>query len=477
MRSEQRQELEALWAAAKTEDGESLLARLSAFRKIHPHFLEGGEGWRLHELYALAFSHLADGEGVAAAYYRAAMADGLRITQLRHFSNYLFALHYLPDIGPEEMMRQHMAYGKILGQVPEAPRRGEALRVGFLAPDFAPSSVSLFSLPLMRAAARFPVYLYDMGDGEALEPGLTQVPHTYRNVGGLAPEEVARRIREDGIGILADLGGHSAGGVTLSVLGLRPAPILLSGIGYFDTTGLLFLDGVLSDEVMDPAGTERFLAEPPIRLPSMLSFSPREAMVRIRRGPRRAGPVRLGALHNFLKLGEAALALYRAVLEALPEATLLLQDVTREPGRGAALRKRAEEAGIATDRIAIRPGSTDYLSAYQDIDILLDAVPYPGGAMTAIALYMGVPVVTLSGRRRSGRFAASILRAAGCGEWIAGDEAEYVAIVRQLASDREALEVLQLDLRKKIEHSTLMDEVLYGKSVRAALLRLWEARA
>ncbi len=474
MTGEERQGIEALWKKARRSDGEALLSALAVFRAEHPGFLEGPEGWRLHELYAAAFAGVLDAEGVAQAYFRAMQADRYRASQLRHFSNYLFALHYLSGIGPEEMLRQHLAYGRLLGEVPTASSRGEALRIGFLAPDFSPSSVSLFSLPLIRAFADSPVYLYDMGDGEAVEPGLSQVPHTYRSVGGLAPEEVADRIRADAIGILFDLGGHSAGGVTLPVLAARPAPVLLSGIGYFDTTGLSFLDGLLSDEMMDPPGTETFLAEPPLRLSSMLCFSPREDMRRISRAPRRPGPLRLGAFHNFLKLGEASLALYRAVLEGLPEATLTLHDVTREPGRVEALQKKAEVAGLPMDRVAIRPGEVSYLSQYQDIDILLDATPYPGGAMTAIALYMGVPVVTLAGKRRSERFGTSILAAADCAEWIASSPAEYVVAVQRLATDLGALNALQLELRKKIERSPLMDESLYGHALRAAIRALWE---
>lgn len=476
MMGEERQGIETLWETARGEDGEALLSALAAFRAEHPGALEGPEGWRLHELYAAAFARTLDAEGGAQAYFRAMQADRYRSSQLRHFSNYLFALHYLSGPGPEEMLRQHLAYGRLLGEVPPAPSRGAALRVGFLAPDFSQSSVSLFSLPLIRALADYPVYLYDMGDGEAVEPGLSQVPHTYRPVGGLAPEEVADRIRADGIGVLFDLGGHSAGGVTLPVLAVRPAPVLLSGIGYFDTTGLPSFDGLLSDAEMDPPGTERFLAERPLRLPSMLCFAPREDMRRIVRAPRRPGPLRLGAFHNFLKLGEAALALYRAALEALPEATLLLHDVTREPGRVAALREKAEAAGLPVDRVVIRPGEATYLSWYQDIDILLDATPYPGGAMTAIALYMGVPVVTLAGTRRSERFGASILQAADCAEGIVSSPAEYVAAVQRLAADLGALNALQLDLRKKIERSSLMDEALYGRAVRAAIRALWEEK-
>ena len=49
--------------------------------------------------------------------------------------------------------------------------------------------------------------------------------------------------------ILVDLAGHSRDNC-LPVLGYKPAPIQISGIGYFATTGLQTVDYFLSDKYL-----------------------------------------------------------------------------------------------------------------------------------------------------------------------------------------------------------------------------------
>lgn len=93
---------------------------------------------------------------------------------------------------------------------------------------------------------------------------------------------------------------------------------------------------------------------------------------------------------------------------------------------------------------------------FQQIDILLDTTPVSGDLDVVRSLFMGVPVVTLRGQRRAGRFAASILHAAGRAEWIAGSLEEYAAIASGLAGSPR-LETLRMTLREETMASPLAD--------------------
>ena len=59
----------------------------------------------------------------------------------------------------------------------------------------------------------------------------------------------------------------------------------------------------------------------------------------------------------------------------------------------------AEASGIAAERLTLEPASpiAKMFEAYGRVDIALDPYPFAGGATTAQALWMGVPVVSLVG--------------------------------------------------------------------------------
>ena len=91
--------------------------------------------------------------------------------------------------------------------------------------------------------------------------------------------------------------------------------------------------------------------------------------------------------------------------------------------------------------------------------------------MTALALYFGVPVVTLKGDSYGSRFGASILRAAGREEWIAGSIEEYLEKVIELGGDDAKLRRVQERLFEEIVASSLLDVQGYIGMMGEALLK------
>ena len=87
---------------------------------------------------------------------------------------------------------------------------------------------------------------------------------------------------------------------------------------------------------------------------------------------------------------------------------------------------------------------------------------------------MGVPVVTLAGRKPLSRAGLSQLTNLGLPELIAYDESEYVAIAVGLAADLPRLAELRSTLRSRMESSVLMDAPRFARSVEAAYRSMWE---
>ena len=87
-----------------------------------------------------------------------------------------------------------------------------------------------------------------------------------RNVSALSDELFAKRIREDEIDILIDLSGHSAHN-RLPVFAWKAAPVQVSWLGYFATTGVAEIDYLIADPWTLPESEEKYFTEKIWRLP------------------------------------------------------------------------------------------------------------------------------------------------------------------------------------------------------------------
>jgi len=443
------------------------------------------EPWRLFEQRGAACRLRGDAAGCAQAYYEAARCDRFLRSQREHYSSYLFTLHYLSGISTEELARQHFVYGQLYrdelaemeaggGEAEPAAMAGHRLRIGFLAPDLLESSAARFyeaMLDLPQAA--FEVFVYSLTD---IADGFTQhVWRTAEHARVLPPHDIEaseRAIAADKLDILVDLGGHTAGGATLMLLAHHPARIIIEAVGWFDTTGMPTVDYLLTDDVMDPPGREALLSEQPLRLPHAWCFMPSRAMraARERIGRRRrkqapgSVPVRLASFQNFLKISDDTLDAWRAILDRAPQAHLLLQDTMHVPARVTELERRLRAAGLPMERVTARMGSDDYLDDLARQDIILDTFPYPGGAMTATALYLGVPVLTLRGDSHSRSVGASILTAAGLPELVAESAGRYIGMAAELIVQPEKRMALRTRVLEGVLLSPLCDPAAYQKN-------------
>lgn len=397
-------------------------------------------------------------------------------------SNYLMALHYAADVSDAFLREEHGAWGRIFGSVPpfsHEKRRRAKIRIGYLSPSLSDHVVLNFAVPLFSGydRTRFDVRIYSAGgtDDEVTD-WIAGMVDGYRSLAGMPPAKAAAAIYADGIDILFDLAGHTAGGRTLRIAAYKPAPVQITGIGYFDTTGVPAMDYVLGDPVCDPPGMEDLFFEKILRLPhTHLCFTPPERFAPYENMARRPHtPVVFGSFNNFSKITDGMLRLWAKILHAAPETRLVLKNVNDDAEQLERMRMRAARAGIDPLRLDLRPGTRDYLRDYLDVDIILDTYPYQGGGTTCEALFMGLPVVTRAGTRHGARFGAGILQNAGLGELVADTADAYVERAVLLARDGELLAALHGGVHRMMRASPMMDGAQYVRDMETAYETIWE---
>jgi protein O-GlcNAc transferase len=348
-----------------------------------------------------------------------------------------------------------------------APRAGRALRVAYISGDLREHAVSYFLDQLFAAHdhRRADVWVYNNSPlTDAYTDKLrSQVAH-WCNTKLMSDDKLAAQIRADEIDVLIDLSGHT-GHHRLSVFAQRVAPVQAHYLGFFASTGLDQMDYWIGDEVLTPPEAQSHFSENLWRLPrTWVSYQGREDAPEPDSPNEPDGTVWLGTFNNLVKITDATLLLWARVLQAVPQAKLLL----KAKGLGEPLnRERIERLlhgqGIAPSRIELLSATgswTEHMALYNRLDIALDPIGGVGGGTTTCdALWMGLPVVTLQGDFMAQRMTASMVDALGHPEWIANDEDAYVATVVSLAAQTAHRHSLRRMQRDKMRRSPLCDTV------------------
>jgi len=143
--------------------------------------------------------------------------------------------------------------------------------------------------------------------------------------------------------------------------------------------------------------------------------------------------------------------LWARILKALPQARLMLGNVTDE-GIKQRLTDRFAQSGIGPERLILqrRVAIADFLALHHRIDLALDPFPYNGGTTTMHSLWMGVPVITLAGDHAVSRLSAAHLSRVGLQEFISHSEEEYFQCAIRFAKDLPMLDRVRQSLRERM---------------------------
>lgn len=402
-------------------------------------------------------------------------------------SNLLINLHYDPAVDAAALYQAHRDWAKrhaaALPRLAPAPRKGgERLRVGFLSPAFTPGPTAAFAAPVVGHLdrRRFELVAYNVGATAGIDPAIRGAFGAWHDAAAEDDEALARRIAADGLDVLVDLAGHAPGG-RLRTLAMKPAPVIVTWLDYFDTTGLDQVDYIVGDPVSTPEGTPQRFSEAVLHLaPCRFCYAPPAYAPAVAPPPAaRAGFVTFGSFNRLSKLAPPVLDLWARAVKAVPGSRLLVKNAAfSDPGTREGFAAALAARGVDPARLDLRGPSPHaaMLAEYGEVDIALDCFPYNGGLTTCEALWMGVPVVALQGEAMISRQSASMLRAAGLADLVALDAARFVERAASLASDVAALAALRARLRDRLAASPLLDAPRFAAAF-GALLERAAARA
>ena len=431
--------------------------------------------------------------------------------------------NYMDPPDRAQIIARHRNFGRIVDLLDRQPRlthtlpparsdgtfpgrgRDGRIRVGFLSSDLRSHSVAFFAEPLLTAlpANRFEVAVFATSP---IEDDTTRRLRTavrrrdpqalWAGVARHDGEALARAIADAKIDILIELNGLTAGN-RYDALRFKPAPLIVTYLGYPNTTGLSAVDLRIVDSITDPpaphvpssdaASTERLVRLDPCflcyRPPAIDASAPDLGLPDAARDSEDPSlpAITFASFNTLTKLGQTCVATWSRVLHEVPRSRLLIKSAPLGDDRTrAATAQRFAQHGIDPSRLVLRGFNTttrDHLSEYRRVDIALDTFPYAGTTTTCEALLMGVPVVSLCppDALHATRVGGSLLAQVNLSDLAAPTPDAFVRTAVALAADGARRAALRTTLRDTLLTGPLCDVPAFTARFADTLSSAWHA--
>jgi len=401
----------------------------------------------------------------------------------------LFLLLYF-DVDPEAQLGLYQAYNAVAPRVYGMPlalsqeRRPGRIRVGYLSGDLRDHVMGkmMWSALQHHDRQRFELFFYSLS---AVKDEWTEryrgLADRFEVIAHQTERKAAERIAADDIDILVDLATNTHGAKP-GILALKPARVQITHVASAGVVGLSTIDFKLTDAFSDLPEQQSFQLETLLPMEGCV-YPYRHVAAAIDHPFRRdllgiaAEAVVIGAFVNPLKLSRRGLTLWHEVLERIPSALLAISPLSAE--RRAVYGRLFSAVGIPQARVCVLPqgrNEAENQARYTLVDFVLDPMPYGGANGTLEALGMGVPVVTLVGRKHGERCGYSMLANLGVTQTVATSGSQYVEIAVRLATDAAFMAEVRASIRAGLEHSPLTDMVAHTQNLERAYLSALELR-
>ena len=366
--------------------------------------------------------------------------------------------------------------------VTSSPGRERRLRIGYVSSDYSEHATThLFAGVLAKHdRKRVEVFCYSTGK-PILDAGRQRIIdgcEHFRDFFTVSDDEATAIIMADGIDILVDLKGYTESD-RLGIQARRPAPVVVTWLGYPGTLGEPRLaDYVIGDAIVTPPEQAGDFSETLALMPHC--YQPNDNRRPVGAAVTRAEvglPDKALVLCNFnasYKISPQVFELWMEVLRRVPDSVLWL--LLTAPEAAANLREEAKRLGIDGKRLIFAPplAVADHVARLKLADLAIDTLPYCSHTTGSDALWAGVPLATRTGSIFASKVAASLLTNIGLPELITDNDADYLALLLDLAQNRKRLRSIRKRLATNRSSSPLFDTTGFAIDLVDLYERIWQ---
>lgn len=401
--------------------------------------------------------------------YMANHADGFNDLQITDLANTSYQQCFKEQLQSERKIIKTKLKAK-------EQRKHNRCRIGILSSCIHSQSAEVLLIDIFKNInkTKYDFYSYYINDGD-FEDDCTKeyrdLSQSFVNIKNKTPLEIAELIVDDEIDILIDTLGHVKHN-SLDIFSLKPAPIQISMVGYWGSTGLPQMDYLLVQKGWTKPEEVTNYHEKIIEV-EHFHYRAKYKDVDILKAPCLVNDfITFGCFNRGQKINSKVLSIWSIILNLLPNSNLVLSYIAlgeaefREDMWGF-----FESQGISRTRIKLHGyiSTEAYFHLHNEIDIVLDPFPFSGGCTTIDALWMGVPVITKKGDRTAGRFSEDFLNLCKVPELISENEQDYIFKAIELGKDFNRIQNYKNTLRDKLIESKILDPKAAAKHFEEAL--------
>lgn len=355
---------------------------------------------------------------------------------------------------------------------PVSPADGR-LRIGYLSADFYNHATMHLLAGILeqhdRTQNEIFIFSYGPKRDDAYSERLRATNLQFVDIEGVSDQIAAQEILRREIDILVDLKGYTTS-ARLGITALRPAPIIVSWLGYPGTLGHERLaDYLVGDGTVTPPQEAQFYTERLALMPNSYQPNDRKRLLPHAISRSDAGLPENGlvfcSFNQTVKFNPQTFDVWGQLLEQVPGSVLwLLSNSTVAQSN---IVKEFARRKIEAERIVFAPflPQEQHLARLRLCDIALDTLPYNSHTTASDALWVGVPLITLKGSTFAGRVAASLLATHGFPELITETADQYLALSLELARDPARLAELKERLDQSRMKSPLFDTAQFARDL------------
>lgn len=392
---------------------------------------------------------------------------GLDMAKLIRYTSPLGMLAMTEDPAMQLLTSQnfvHRMYGQNHKPVKAKKKMAHGRKkIGLVSADFREHAVGFLLPSFMQGADRssYELYAYDFTKEENtyLRNKFKRTFDHFVDISKMSDEQAAQRMADDGIDILIDLHGLSAG-ARPGIFARRPAPKQGTYLGFIGPTGMPWFDFVIADRDVLPPELAIYFTEKPVYMDG--SFIPLDRQQLPVPATDRASlglpedAFLMAAFGNVYKITPEIFAVWMRLLKRIDKACLCLIDDNPITVRN--LKAAVAAADVDPARVIFLPRTDHptFCSRLRHFDVFLDTYPYNCGSTTSDVVNAGVPLVTRVGRTMVSRMGLSILREIGQVENAVNTFEEYERKVVEIALRRHA----QADLLFSTQVGSLFNQAM-----------------